>query len=130
MAADKPLPPDQPQIDAQAAEYFTASGGSGGLHQKIHGRTEEYVYMNRNDLRELKTFGWLHESLIAIGTFFFSGAFWLAAEILSHQEHFTFTASLGMCLVSIFAGSAVAVAGWIIFGVKQKKIDSYFGTTD
>lgn len=99
-------------------------GGGGKLNQKIHGRTDHYVYVTRNDLMEIGTFGWLHQSLFGVGMFFFSGAFWLAASILSEQKQFQITPSLTLCAVSMVFGLILAVVGVVIFCVRQRKIKS------
>jgi hypothetical protein len=103
---------------------------SGKVHHRIHDRTEEYVYVTRGDLRELLTYGWLHQSLTGVGTFFFSGAFWLLAELLAHQEHFIFTSWMATCIISMIFGAVLASCGIIIFRVKQKKLEHYFPIED
>jgi hypothetical protein len=57
--------------------------------------------VTRDDLREVRELGWLERALFGVGTFFFSGAFWLVFELLAHQDHTEFNAWIGMCLLSI-----------------------------
>ncbi len=143
------MPPEEESVDANAAADLysrvaavraaggtgsvappsgtvSAEAGGGGISTKVYPRTEEYAYVTRSDLRELQTIGWLHQSLIGLGTFFSSGAFWLAIGIISQQPKVEFTAWLGMCLISIVAGGALAAVGLILFAVKQKKLAKYF----
>jgi hypothetical protein len=124
-AAFYPIP-EKVERQLPAPRARSQSRSQGRVVHRVHGRTEDYVYVTRNDLREIKTFGWLHQSLMGVGTFFFSGAFWLLIELLAHQEHVTFTAWMGMCLLSIAFGAALIVVGLCIFSLKQKKIDNYF----
>lgn len=84
--------------------------------------------MTRDDLREIKGFGWLQQALFGTGTFFFSGAFWLLAELLSHEEKdkFEFTAWMGMCVVSIIAGLTLIGTSLILYNLREKRLGKYF----
>jgi len=123
------------QLRENTREYkketsHVASGGGqtgrGRVRQKIHDRVEEYVYVTRDDLREIRTIGWLQQFLFGMGTFFFSGAFWLLIELIAHQREFEFTAWMGMCIVSITAGITVAAVGLVMFFLRKKRLDKYF----
>ena len=108
-------------------EQIGASGSVGArVHHRYHDRTEDTIAVTRDDLREIKAVGWIQQSFSTLGTFFFSGAFWLLFELMAHQEKFEFTAWMGMCVVSIIAGGALASAGWIMFALKQKRLNKYF----
>src|SRR5262245_53097634 len=80
-----------------------------------HDRHEEYELVTRDDLREIRAFGWLQQSLFGVGAFFFSGAFWLLIQLLAQQEKVEFTAWMGMCLISIVFGVVVAGIGLVLF---------------
>jgi hypothetical protein len=56
-----------------------ATGGGGGAraHAYYQDRHEEYILVTKDDFREIQAFGWIQQALFGIGTFFFSGAFWL-----------------------------------------------------
>jgi hypothetical protein len=112
----------------EAAAKHRATGLQGGAQAVPHyrDRHEEYMLVTKDDLREIRALGWLQQTLFGAGTFFFSGAFWLLAELMSHQEHFEFTAWMGMCVISILAGLIVAAIGLILFGLRQKRLDKYF----
>lgn len=82
--------------------------------------------MTRDELREIRAFGWLQQTLYGIGTFFFSGAFWLLVDLLAHQEHYGFTARMGMCVVSMVFGGVIASVGLIMFGLRQRRLNKHF----
>jgi hypothetical protein len=89
-------------------------------------RHEEYELVTKDDLREIYAFGWLEKTLFGVGTFFFSGAFWLLIELMAHQEKFEFTAWMGTCAVSIVAGGVLAAIGLVLFYLKQQRLEKYF----
>jgi hypothetical protein len=98
-------------------------------HPKYHDRHEEYVLVTRDDLREIRALGWTQQALFGAGTFFFSGAFWLFAELVAHEEQegkYEFTAWMGMCLVSMAAGALLGGAGLFFYSLRQKRLDKYF----
>jgi hypothetical protein len=95
-----------------------------------HHRDEEYVLVTRDDLREVKGLGWLQQSLFGVGTFLFSGAFWLFWSLIAEQTKFDFTAWMGMCVISMIAGLAVAAVGLTLFALRQKRLNKYFPTND
>src|SRR5258708_6349401 len=66
-------------------------GGAQAVPHYRH-RHEEYVLVTQDDLREIRAFGWLQQSLFGVGSFFFSGAFWVFIQLLAQQEKFEFTA--------------------------------------
>jgi hypothetical protein len=84
--------------------------------------------VTRDDLREIKTFEWLQQAILGIGTFFFSGAFWLFVGLLAHQEKFEVTAWIGMCFMSMLFGAVLVLVSTIIYYLKQKRLDKYFET--
>jgi hypothetical protein len=105
-----------------------AAGGEGArAYAHYQDRHEEYVLVIRDDLREIRSLGWLQQSLFGIGTFFFSGAFWLLIELMAHQERFEITAWMGMCLLSILFGVTLAVVGLVLFSLRQRRLNKYFG---
>jgi cytosine/uracil/thiamine/allantoin permease len=84
--------------------------------------------VTRDDLREVKAFGWLQQGLLTLGTFFFSGAFWLLAELFAHQEAegiTQFTAWMGMCVVSMIFGIALIITAIVFYALKQKRLNKY-----
>jgi hypothetical protein len=110
-----------------------AAGGAADagarVHAKYYDRHEEYVPVTRDDLREIRAFGWMQQSLFGVGTFFFSGAFWVLVELLAHQEQagkYEFTAWMGMCVVSMTAGTLLAGVGLIFHSLRQRRLDKYF----
>ena len=82
--------------------------------------------MTRDDLREVKEIGWLQQALFGVGTFFFSGAFWLLMDILAHQEKYELNAWISMCLLSMGFGGIIGLVGLRLFVLKQKRLDKYF----
>jgi hypothetical protein len=109
------------------------SASKGKVVPRYHDRVEVYAYVTENDLRESIQFGVLQEVLIQSGTFFFSGAFWLLIELVIKQSErkppqFEVTPWMGVCSLSILFGVILAVAGWTIFLLRQKKLKGYFPT--
>jgi len=99
-----------------------------------HHRHEEYVLVIRDDLQEIKTFGWLQQVLFGTGVFFFSGAFWLLMELLAHQEmeekgKFEFTAWMAMCVLSMGFGATLSLVALILFWLRQRRLTKYFPAT-
>jgi hypothetical protein len=104
-----------------------AAGGEGArVHPHYQDRHEEYVLVIRDDLREIRSLGWLQQSLFGVGTFFFSGAFWLMIELMAHQERFEFTAWMGECVLSVLFGIVLAVVGLVLFTLRQRRLSKYF----
>jgi hypothetical protein len=61
-----------------------ATGGSGAsAYPHYRDRHEVYILVTKDDLKETRILGWIQQTLFGIGTFFFSGAFWLLMELLS-----------------------------------------------
>jgi hypothetical protein len=102
--------------------------GKGKINQLVHDRTDEYVYVTRDDLREVKTFGWLQQLLSSVGTFLFSGAFWLAATLLAEHwgESKKFVPWFVVCTVSAIAGAALFCVSLVLSWQKSKRLDKYF----
>lgn len=84
--------------------------------------------MTRDDLREIRSLGWLQQSMFGVGTFLFSGAFWLFCSIVAEQKTFEFTSWMGMCVISMICGVALGAVGLTLFGMKQKRLNKYFPT--
>jgi predicted transporter len=82
--------------------------------------------VTKDDLREIKGFGWLQQGLFGSGTFFFSGAFWLLAELVSHNEKSEFTSWMAMCILSILFGLVLISIGLFLHYLREKKLDKYF----
>ena len=82
--------------------------------------------MTRDDLREVRAFGWMQQVLFGAGTSLFSGAFWLLMALLANEQHFEFTAWMGMCVIGMVAGAALGLIGLVIFNLRQKRLDKYF----
>jgi hypothetical protein len=101
-----------------------------GAHAVPHyrDRHEEYLLVTRDDLREIRNFGWFQQTLFGVGTFFFSGAFWLLAELIAHQEHgkFEFTPWMAVCVISMIAGAALGFIGFVMFLMRQRRLNKYF----
>jgi hypothetical protein len=85
--------------------------------------------VTRDDLHEIREFGWLQQSLIGVGAFF-CGAFWLLIELASHQEKFEFTVWMVLCTVSIFFGLVLMGLGLRLITLKQRRLDKYFPARD
>jgi hypothetical protein len=104
-----------------------AVGGEGAkAHPRYRDRHEDYILVTQDDLREIKTLGWVQQALYGTGTFFFSGAFWLIMELMAHQEKFEFTPWMGVCIISMASGVVLAVVGLIMFSMRQKRLSKYF----
>jgi hypothetical protein len=88
-------------------------------------RHERYVLVTKDDLREIKGFGWLQQSLFGAGAFLFSGAFWLLINLLSEQTKYQFTSWMGMCVISMIAGAMLSGVGIIMFVMRQKRLNKY-----
>jgi hypothetical protein len=88
-------------------------------------RHEEYELVTRDDLREVRAFGWLQQSLFGVGTFLL-GFLWLLIQLLAQQEKFEFTAWMGMYLIGIAAGLVFVGIGLVLFYLKQKRLQKYF----
>lgn len=86
--------------------------------------------MTRDDLREVRALGWMQQSLFGIGSFLFSGAFWLVIELIAHQEEergkFELTAWMGMCFLSMIAGGVLVGVGLLLFRLREKRLDKFF----
>jgi hypothetical protein len=54
--------------------------------KKHHHRDEDYFLVIRDDLKDAKAFGWMQQALYGVGTFLFSGAFWLLADLIANQD--------------------------------------------
>jgi hypothetical protein len=124
--------------DSEARERFVAKdtplGASKKRENTKHGaqavphyedRHEDYILVTADDLREIRAFGWLQQSIFGTGAFFFSGAFWLFCEILSNQQKFEFTPWMGMCAVSMVFGAVLVGVSGIMFWLKQKRQKKY-----
>ena len=120
-----PQPTDVAKAPRQRRQRQSEEGAK--ARPRYHHRDEDYILVTRDDLREIKGFGWLQQGLLSVGTFFFSGAFWLFAELLANQEKFAFTAWLAMCVVSMGSGAVLIVASLIFYSMRQKRLDKYFG---
>lgn len=104
-----------------------AKGGEGArVHAHYQDRHEEYVLVTRDDLREIRTFGWMQQVLFGIGMFLFSGAFWLLMELIANEQHFEFTLWMGMCIISMAGGGIIGIVGLVIFTLRQKRLGKYF----
>ena len=105
-----------------------AAGGEGArVYPHYEDRHEEYVLVIRDDLREIRSLGWLQQSLFGTGTFFFSGAFWLLMDLVAHQERAEFTAWMGMCVLSMIFGIMLGGVGLVLFSLRQRRLNKYFG---
>ena len=93
-------------------------------HPHYQDRHEEYMLVTREDLTEVRAFGWMQQSLFGAGTFFFSGAFWLIMELLAHE--LKFTAWIGMCLISMAFGGILLGIGFAMFMLRQNRLNKYF----
>lgn len=86
--------------------------------------------MNERDLRELLTIDAVQQLMMAVGTFFASGATWLAIEKLMEQDKFQITPLLGVCGVSIVFGGALFVAGFVLYIMRRQKIRDIFSEVE
>lgn len=102
------------------------SGNGGSIRHKIHHRYVEYVYVTRDDLREIRDGNALQQLLFGVGTFFFSGAFWLSLELLAHQERFAITPWITACGLSMLFGLTLAVVGLRLQWMRQDRLNKYF----
>jgi hypothetical protein len=94
------------------------------VHAHYQDRHEEYIPVTKDDLQEVRTFGWLQQSLFGTGTFFFSGAFWLLMELLSREPKFT--AFVAMCILSMAFGAILGAIGLVMFAIRQRRLNKYF----
>jgi hypothetical protein len=124
------LAPPASEEDRRANRTGGGEGEETGARAHAHyrDRHEEYVLVTRDDLREIKAFGWLQQALLTIGTFFFSGAFWLLAELAAHQEtegKSQITSWMGMCVASMIFGISLIIVAVIFYALKQKRLNKY-----
>jgi hypothetical protein len=84
------------------------------------------MIVTQDDLREIKTLGWIQQSIYGAGIFFFSGAFCLIMELIASQEKFEFTPWMGVCITSMAAGVVFGGVGLIIFSMRQKLLNKCF----
>lgn len=140
--SDKDAVGESGSVPREPGEGGVKESGGGKRKTKFSGaqafahyedRHERYILMTRDDLREIRTFGWLQEAIFGVGMFFFSGAFWLLAELLAHEEKqpkFEFTAWMGMCCVSMVFGLVLAAASLIMFWLRLKRLNKYADAPD
>ena len=109
----------------------TTSGaeGTGARHMPTYLDTQaEYIAVRKNDLEEIGEFGWLQEGAGAAGMFFFSGAFWLAANIL--VEHFgaldKYVGGFAFCAISTLFGIVLLWIAKKHFSMRDARIQDYF----
>ena len=105
--------------------YYTVKNNRNGFEVLQHFANYDAA-LDFYDLREIKTLGWVQQTLYGSGTFFFSGAFWLIIELMAHQEKFAFTPWMGVCIISMAAGVILAAVGLVMFSLRQKRLNKYF----
>jgi hypothetical protein len=103
-----------------------SSGNSGSIRHQVHDRYVEYVYVTPDDLRETREINALQEVLFGVGTFFFSGAFWLLLHLLAHQDRFAITAWMAACALSMLFGLTLAIVGLRLQWMRQDRLKKYF----
>ena len=104
------------------------AGGGARAHPHYEDRHEEYLLVTKDDLREIRAFGWMQQGLLVSGTFFFSGAFWLFIELVAHQSEngkFEFTSWMGMCVLSMGFGTILGVIAWGHAILRQRRLNKY-----
>jgi hypothetical protein len=122
---------DQDPSSLKGADLKISRGSSKAkVISRISDRVEDYALVTRGDLEAAVELGGLQQILTQVGTFLFSGAFWLLIELVVRESEkpqgFVFTAWMGMCLLSVFAGGSVSYAGWRLFRLKQANLKKYF----
>jgi hypothetical protein len=96
------------------------------VHNHYKLRHEEYVPVTRDDLREIQMYGWMHQLLFGVGSFLFSGAFWLLIELLIKEKFSDIVPWVLACGACIAAGGALSGVGLVLFFMKQKRLEKYF----
>jgi len=114
--------------DVQQRPRKRSQGTGARIHHDYQDRTEPTVGVTRDDLAEMRNLGTFQQLLFGIGSFLFSGAFWLVVTMLiEHVGHYSdYTNGFLVCAVAMLSGGALTFVGWRMFQMKQKRLDKYF----
>lgn len=111
---------------SEHAEPFAAAQGA-FIETSYMVRQQRAIPVFENDLKDIKEFDGLQQGLFGVGVFFISGAMWLGVEDLTQQEGpLKLTATLLTCGVSIIAGAIFCIAGYVMWRMKSRKIETIF----
>jgi hypothetical protein len=113
----------------EKSEGGASRSRKGKVIPRYHDRVEDYAYVTEADLKEAVDLSIVQQVMIQVGTFFFSGAFWLLAELIIREgktDQFQFTPWMAVCILSVMFGAVLWLAGWFLFRMKQKKLTKYF----
>lgn len=88
----------------------------------IHHRNLEFVPVTRDELLEMKEFGWLQQFVFAFGMFFISGALWPLIDFFATGKE----KLVSMYIISTIAGLVLLIVWFILFVQKQRRLNKYF----
>lgn len=118
--------PEADQRNARQRRALQVRPGGACVDPVYISRTEEYVGVSRNDLKDFMELDSIALLLLTLGSFFASGAFWLAIEHAFETSFAKWDLQISFCALAIVFGAALAYAGIRMHGMKRRRITAVF----